>query len=723
MRFIQKIIVSKLIFLIIPFFLYLVFVFSLSEEDLRGSHSLEIYSSEGNLLREEMSINQEYSDWLPISQFSETLKEMILESEDKRFYWHPGIDPIAILRSFKDNLFSWKVQSGASTIPQQLSRVLWKHDMPKSIFLRKFVEIFYSLTITLRFSKEQILESYLNTVPFGFQTIGFPKASKYYFQKDISLLSKSELAFLVVALRSPGSSEAKINLRYQIFVQKYCLKDCVKSADSIAKSKGRFSNRDTHFLHFTDWMKQLLPEKSGRVNSTLSHSLNLKIYNILVNELNYLSEFKVDQGSVIVLKINPDPKKNPELVTFLGSKNYYNSESGQVKGNLALRNAGSTLKPFVYGLGMEKLGWRPGTMFLDEDRSFRTQEGSHRPKNNDLRYWGQLTLREALSASRNLTAMQAIEKLGVENFYHFLKNAGVSHLKEPPEYYGTGLALGVGEMNLLQLTHLFSALAQEGMMKPIALGTHKSKSLEFGLERKLFSSEIACLLTHVLSDRDTRKRAFGKRSFLDFPFEVALKTGTSKDYKDSWTVGYTNQYIVGVWVGNFSGQPTQRISGSFGAGRIFQQIFRLLHSHSKPQFSCFTQFQKQFLCRISGKNASAVCPVYSEVFLKGEKQTKICNIAHKENEDLFFSEIPEIISPREGEVYALDKSISSKFQKVPLRILVPDSKYGYSYIINNHNPILNRGNLETYIELSSGNHTITLIDENGKKQVVDFQVK
>lgn len=718
---IQKYLVGIISFLVLG---YTFLLLSFSENDLISPGSLQVYSSEGILIRENLSKNEVYSKWVKLEKYPKELTSLVLLSEDKRFFFHPGFDLVSMFRSLLQNINNGRIISGASTIPQQLTRILWKEKMPKNKGLRKIVEIFYSISITIRFSKDQILESYLNNVPFTGQIVGFSNASKYILGKDLELLSKEEMIYLVVLLRNPNARERRVKDRFLRFAEEYCPGEC--RVDSILQStiweeynKNKYKSKSSS-LHFHDWVNSLVG-KEGEVQTFFSENINFHINKILQNELQSLSEYNAEQGAIIILKIDKNAKRKLKLISFIGSREYSNALEGQVKGNLALRNAGSTLKPFVYGLGMEKLDWAPETIFQDEDKSFRTSGGSHRPKNNDRKYWGRITLREALGTSRNLTAIQAIEKIGVERFYEFLKTSGLTHLTEPFESYGTGLALGVGEISLLQLTHLYSALAMNGEMEPISIGNFLDQEINYGQKRRIFSEKTSCLLTHILSDKGIRKRAFGKRSFLDFPYDVAVKTGTSKDYRDSWTVGYTNKYVVGVWVGNFSGSPMKRISGSFGAGRVFQQIVRYLHSSEKTTFPCFSNYMRVSLCRISGDLAEKTCPYYTEISRETKKREK-CKIVHLKGEEYSYNEKLEVLSPTEGEIYKIDSDFPKAIQQVPLRILAPEG-VSFTYQIDQKPPVGFTGNIETFLQLDTGFHVLKVFNREEEVQEIRFVIK
>ncbi|MEM7180259.1 MAG: transglycosylase domain-containing protein [Spirochaetota bacterium] len=676
-------------------------------------------------MRQHLSSRSEYSRWLALKEYPKDLRNILVFSEDKRFFYHPGFDPLAILRASYQNIKHGKIISGASTIPQQLAKIVWQESMVTNRYIKKLQEIWYALALKIRFSAEEILEAYMNRVPFPKQSSGFASASYRLLQKDVHFLSKEEAIALVALLRKPYASEKSFLKRYQGLLAQICPNHCRKTlpwlqnnlyhsppiSHSIRKSRG----------HFTDWVYLLLDSQQGRFDSYLRDEINVQVQQILTNELRYLHNYDVEQAAVIVLQLSPNKTK---LISFLGSADYFNKQDGQVRGNLALRNAGSTLKPFVYGFGMDRLQWRGSTIFLDEEVSYQTGEGTFRPKNYDLKFWGKLTLRESLANSRNVTAVRALQKVGTENFYQFLKQHGFSHLQKAPSFYGSALALGGGGVNLLQLTRLYSSLALEGIQPKVYLGRMEDKDIAIGRKSKVFSKETACILTHILSDAAARRRAFGRRNFLDFPFAVAAKTGTSKDYRDSWTVGYTSHYAVGVWVGNFSGKPMRKISGTYGAGRIFQQVMRYLHPKQQHHFSCHRDYQKVSLCRLSGKRATPACPSYTEVFAN-PVPLQACPLDHTaESSEFVFAENLEIVSPVPGEIYLLHKQQNLQEQQIPIQILVPQNKQMlYSYTIDNNPQHSFQGNFEGSLFVPPGMHSFSLWQEKKKIQKFAFEVR
>ncbi|MCB1158691.1 MAG: transglycosylase domain-containing protein [Leptospiraceae bacterium] len=724
-RFLQKIfkvIVGTIICILSILSLHSLF---LTKNSLRGDNSFILYSSEGIEIQETLNSDGEYSRWIDIKEYPKELIEILLIAEDKHFYYHPGIDLFSILRAFFTNIKAGKIRSGASTIPQQLARLVWKKSIVKNQYIRKLQETYYALLLKLRFSNQAILEAYMNQIPFPFQSQGFFSASRRILKKDIHFITKEEGIGLVVLIRNPYTVEEKYKKRYLHLKNKICPRTCRNELPWIKQSifgrNVKIKIKQKHSRHYADWIRSIAPDSKEAVYSYFSNDLNLELYKILTNELRQLEAYRAEEAALLVLKVE---EENLKLISFIGSSDYESEEAGQVKGNMAIRNAGSTLKTFVYGLGMEKFHWLPNTIFMDEEVSAISMEGTFRPKNNDRKYWGKITLREALASSRNVTAIRALQQVGIEDFYKLLKQQGFSHLQEAPEYYGTGLALGVGGVSLFQLTYLYSSLSTGGVRLPILIGRQGNKEIEYGEKKRVFRERTACILSHILSDKEARRRAFGRRNFLDFPYRVAAKTGTSKDYRDSWAVGYTPEYIVGAWVGNFSGKPMKKISGAVGAGRIFQQIIRHLHRTQKPRFSCFEEYEKIKLCRFSGKIAGPQCAGYDELKVDSSKLEK-CKILHSnDSSDLLSSDRVTVLSPSPGEIYLSDETIGSQKQEIPLKIILPQKLDDrYTYRLNDDNRVLLNGNIERLLSLHKGLHRFRLYKSETVIEEFTFEIK
>lgn len=696
--------------------------------------ALKIFSQEGNLLKTQRDkITDANIQWLSLEKYPPFLIKALLSAEDRFYFIHQGINPLAICRAFVQNLKAGRIISGGSTITQQSVRIAMKDRLSDNSWLRKPVEALLALKVNQKISKDQLLEFYLNRVPVRFNYTGFAAASMGLFGRDIRFTTREEQVALVVLLRG-GSINKKIFKKRFSSLWHILMKNKPEGLRKLAnaiyiKKFSALNESKIKTLHFQNWLLQKFTYLKGSVNTTISDQLSVRVNSILKSELVFLQKYYTENGAVVVLEIPQNGERTLKLRVMVGSKNFYGKIEGQVNGCVAIRNAGSTLKPLLYGLVMDHLKLRPWTIINDRDSSVIADKNStYHPQNYDLSYWGPLTLREALGSSRNIPAVNLLKRVGIDVFYDFLLLNGFDHLKYGPQHYGPALALGTGGASLLKLTRSYGAFINKGILLPIKIASNSSgKNLFIGKRARLYSKETAWRITHILNDQNIRRRASGDRNFLDFPFDVAAKTGTSKDYRDAWTIGYSKKYIVGVWVGNFSGKAMRRVSGIWGAGRIFQQVMRLLHEGESPRFLKPQGFKGISLCRRTGLRATKFCPSYTEMVHFRDSILRSCNL-HKSfiaSADNGYNKIiPKVLSPVDGEVYVLNPLLPDSVQAVPLRILFKYSKNNsFYYQIDGGMKAPLRQSIADALRFKKGAHRLRILREGRVIERIDFVVK
>ncbi|MDH7511586.1 MAG: penicillin-binding protein 1C [Clostridiales bacterium] len=623
--------------------------------------SLEIRDRNGKLLREVLSDEGGRCRWVELEDVSPHLIKATIAAEDRRFPFHSGLNVLAVVRASVQNLRSGRVVSGASTISQQLARNIWPG--PRTVG-SKFREAWYALRLERTLSKEEILVQYLNRIFYGNQAYGAEAASRLYFGKPCSELSLAESAFLAGLPRAPSlfnpyrsdeARDASKGRQRAILHRMAKLGFCTEEEMTRALGEEpRIVPAEVAFLapHFCDWVLGRIPQERRReisfIQTTLDFALQEKIEAMLCKYLDSLSSRGITNGAVVVLDNATD-----EVLSLVGSKNFFDeARAGQVNGALARRQPGSTLKPFTYALAIEK-GLTATSIVEDSPSAFPTDTGAYIPLNFDRKYHGPMSLRAALACSYNIPAVSLLEKIGPDLLYRRLKALGFESLEESPGYYGLGLTLGNGEVTLLELVRAYAALARQGMYRPekavlaVVAKTDKSGALSKKIERekerkkekqkesqspslgsrRIFSDQVAYIITSILSDRDARVPSFGYVTPLSFPFPVAAKTGTSKDFRDNWTVGYTSRYTVGVWVGNFDGKPMQSVSGITGCGPLFRDIMFLLNR--KEGWAAFEEPEgivRQSVCPESGELPMEFCPgAVEEIFIAGTEPRAACS--------------------------------------------------------------------------------------------------
>ncbi|EMY62115.1 transglycosylase domain-containing protein [Leptospira terpstrae] len=700
-----------------------------SFESLRNQTTVRILTKEGTLIGRGKNQNQTRQDWESIHEYPNYVPEILKIAEDKRFDYHHGIDLFAGFNSLYSYLFSKGKRGGASTLTMQLVRIQNPEIRSYPVLLRKVFEISEALRYEVWLTKSEILEAYLNSISIHSNIVGFPSASLTLFGKHIRFLSIEEAVYLTVLIRKNQPGLEELSIRYQNLSERITyklprLKDPNElTIDTKFKNKPDFSEHwKGENQHFLIWIRKLISIPSEEFVSSLSSELNSELHAIVNSELDGLERWNVSNASAIVLERVSGKEDELELKGMIGSKNFFEDGNGMVNGSLAYRDAGSTLKPLLYAVAIEKGFYTVNSIFSDEKYSFSLgQGGNYLPRNSDLRYWGDLTLAEALGNSRNIPAVTAINQMGVTTFYRFLQTAGFTHLKESPQFYGPGLALGSGGTSLLQLTRAYGSFPLNGILPKIRLGKIDKNPLYFSFSTRLFSGETAEELKFVLKDPKLRQRAFGRRSYLDFPFPVSIKTGTSKDYRNSWTVAFNDRYVVGAWVGNFSGERTMDVSGSFGAGRIVQNIFRSLMK-DKPALDFKSSYtETRNFCRLTGKLASNQCP---SIALKVRKKIILNDLCDKHK----LESNPSILGvgfvyPSMGQVYLYHPSYEKDTQSIPVRVREYQTLKVPKLVWNGKTEFKPTSNGDLRLPIVRGKHSLVLYDGDIMKASVNFEVK
>ncbi|HEY9165658.1 MAG TPA: penicillin-binding protein 1C [Candidatus Kryptonia bacterium] len=628
------------------------FIFSffvpIPEEDLSPLPviSMRITDRNDRTLREVLSDQGGRAYWLRPDEIPKHLIDATIAAEDRYFYSHPGINPFSIARAFVQDIRSRRFVAGGSTITQQVVRNIY-HE-PRTIF-GKMIEGWRAIRLEKTISKKDIIVEYLNRVPYGNGTYGIEAASRLYFGMPAAHLSLAQSAFLAGLPNSPSMSNPYKGIdkakRRQLIILKRMLsenyitkEECGRAADERIILQD--PDRQLRAPHFTEMVLNSIPaDERSRISSirtTLDYEIQNTVEILLKGHIASLRKSHVTNGSVVVID-----NLTGEVIALAGSVDYFDSlHDGQFNGALAKRQPGSALKPFVYGLALEA-GMTAAEVLPDIPFAAPTQNGTFVPQNYDRRFHGPVRLRTALGCSYNVPAVRVADKLGLDAVLAKFHDAGLASLDRPASYYGLGLALGDGEVTLLELTRAYSMLARSGNYIPdkIILAirningvekpfTSPDSSVPAGVARSVFSPQVAYIITSILSDEDARAPAFGIDSPVSLPFPCAVKTGTSKDYKDNWTVGFTPRWTVGVWAGNFDAKPMRTISGITGAGMLFRDVMLYLEqSGNWSGFRVPEGIVHVKVCALSGKLPGNACTgTMDEVFIRGTEPTETCDM-------------------------------------------------------------------------------------------------
>lgn len=605
--------------------------------------SLRMYDTHGTLLREVLSSDEGKGRWCELADISPHVTEAVLATEDSRFYQHPGVDPLAMSRAMWQNIRAGRVISGGSTLTMQVIRNVFR---PKRTFAEKLREAWYALRLERMMSKEEILVQYVNRVSFGNQTSGIDAAARVYFGKPAKQLSLAEAAFLVAIPNSPTLNDPYRKFERVRHRQLYVL-GRMKFAGFISEEERERAEHEPLVLvprsarfkapHLTTMILNRLSGKEKtritEIHTTIDLNVQKSAELLLQAHLARLKKHAITNGAIVVID-----NTTHQLTALVGSVDFFDTTAGgQVNGALALRQPGSTLKPFTYGVALEH-GMTAADLLADVPRMYGDGDVDFLPENYDKKYHGPVRLRTALACSYNVPAVRTVERFGSELLLKTLQSAGFSSLNQTPSFYGAGLTLGNGEVSLLELASAYSMLATGGQFNSVRfvdsikrLDGHLERLNEVKAHHPVLSEQVAYILTDILSDAQARAPAFGANSSLNLPFPCAAKTGTSKDYKDNWTVGYTPQYTVAVWVGNFNAKPMKLVSGITGAAPLFRDIMLLLHQSvaSQASFAVPEGIVTADICPRSGMLVSRECPgEFHELFISGTEPCLLCSV-HK----------------------------------------------------------------------------------------------
>ncbi len=544
--------------------------------------------------------------------------------EDKNFYHHFGFDLIAIARAARSTLTGRRLEGGSTITQQLVKNALLTSERSLQ---RKVKEALLSVFTEVMYSKDDILEMYLNYIPYGGTSVGIESASKAYFGKHAKDLTLAEASLLAGLPQAPsryspfGSNPEQAKAR-QLDVLRRMEEDgyiTKLQREQAASDVLHFalSKTDIKAPHFVFYVRDLLyheygeemVEKGGlRVTTTLDLDLQNAAQASLAAEVDELAYADVSNGAAMIVK--PD---TGEILSMIGSKDYFDAEhDGQVNVTIRPRQPGSSIKPLVYATAFQNKLLNPGTMLIDAPTCFDVAgQKAYCPKNYDGSFHGAVTIRQSLGNSYNIPAVKALKIVGLENFITTAQKLGITGWDDP-SHYGLSISLGGGEVRMLDMTQAFSTLANQGVKVPLTpilkienyqgetlykVDTEqRKKDLQYLTEyedtaagelERVLDRAPAYLISHIMQDNNARMSAFGPRSALVIPNQVvSVKTGTTNDLKDNWTIGFTPEYLVATWVGNNNSEPMNRrlVSGVTGAAPIFNDIMRYVLQGKEPKW-------------------------------------------------------------------------------------------------------------------------------------------
>ena len=589
--------------------------------------------------------------WVALADVSPALRAALVASEDKRFYQHAGVDWNAVAASAWGAVWHSRTR-GASTITMQLAGLL-DADLQRGAAPRsgsqKVAQALRAQALERSWRKDQVLEAYLNLVSFRGELVGVHALARVLFGKHPDGLDQVESALAVALIRAPNAAPALVARRACAILAEQGASDLCRGLDgltqlTLARMAGTGRTAADAPQLAPHLAQRLMKGAAAPVTSTLDAAVQRHARDALQRQLAALDGRNIEDGAVLVLD-----NASGDVLAWVGSSGALSS-AAQVDAVLAPRQAGSTLKPFLYSLALERRWLTAASLLDDSPLNLATASGLYMPQNYDQQYKGLVSLRTALASSLNIPAVRTLVMVTPERLFQRMQALGFG-LRESGDYYGYSLALGSADVSLLALTNAYRALAAGGRYQPV----RTVLSAPVGNAAQAIAPAAAWIIGDILSDRSARARTFGLDSPLATRTWSAVKTGTSKDMRDNWCIGYSARYTVGVWVGNASGESMWNVSGVTGAAPVWQDVMQYLHSGAPaPQPAAPAGVQAQAI-----RYQDSIEPTRTEFFLAGTGQAVITRSQAEQIR-------PGIDYPTPGMVVALDPDIPPSRQRIRL---------------------------------------------------------
>ena len=668
---------------------------------LQRHYSTRIYDIDGNLVQIlplENGLRREYT---PLDEFPDIVVTSIIAAEDKRFYEHHGIDIAAIIRATFQNVTGNRIVSGASTITMQLARLITPAQ-ERNIAV-KIKEAFNALRLECRFSKDEILELYMNNVPFGFNTEGVTSAAKTFFGSELDALTKEQVLCLSVIPRRPSSYNP-------LTEPEKCVKAVMEvfgdtSTESIPESAILEAARNSkqyeypfEMPHYVQFLTSHYPDDfMGKTDIKLSASLELQKFteNILTTAVKKYTSNRITNGAIIILDT-----KTAEILAWVGSSGFNDANQGQIDGVTVPNQPGSSMKPLLYALALDN-GYLPSDVLPDVPTDFGFDE-LYVPQNFNNRFNGPVRLRTALASSLNVPAVYLLNKLGIKNYVSKLSEMDFDSLKNSDP--GLGIALGNAAVSIYELTGAFSVFPRDGVfIKPSY--SKEQAQIHAAESKSVYSKDASRLICSILSDANSRAMGFGYATVFQTPFSSIFKTGTANQYQNITALAATPLYTVGVWMGNFTGETVVGKTGSSIPASLANEILCLLQGSYEVPFSEPVQYKKVKICSLSGKLATDLCPTTLLEYIPAG------SVAEKDDCDWHTEAGTQY--PAEYEKWFLMKTRAGSIDGTSSPLTLVSPKNGSVFFHDQATSLTNRQNLS--VEFSGGAENVMHLIIAGEK--------
>jgi penicillin-binding protein 1C len=642
------------------------------------------------------------SRWVPLAEVSDAMRSAVVGIEDRRFASHGGVDVRALPAALWQTLRGGGTR-GASTITMQVAALTMPIDTDRGRrgVAGKWRQMRAAWQLERRWTKPQILETYLNLVTFRGELQGIDAATQSLFGKAPSGLTTAESLLLAGMIAMPNGAPSRLAARACGLAERRAFEASCDELERLAQSLAQRPSRIVLPSLAPHLARGLLQTPGQRVRTTLVAPLQHDVAAILRRQLTALSGYNVRDGAAVVLD-----NVSGDVLAYVGSSGSASSAAA-VDGARARRQAGSTLKPFLYGLAFERRYLTPVSVLDDSPLNLETGNGLYVPQNYDRQFVGLVSARTALGSSLNIPAVRTLILVGVEPFRDRLRALGYEAIDQDGAWYGYSLALGSGEVTLLQQANAYRTLANGGVWSPLHVALRQADHHD---ERRVMPEDVAFLISDILSDPAARATTFGFDSPLQTPFWTAVKTGTSKDLRDNWCIGYSERFTVAVWVGNFEGDSMVDVSGVMGAAPAWHEIMGRLHrggvaSHAPAIPAGLVARDVRF--------EPAIEPPRRSWFLAGTELERVAVLTRG-------SGPARISSPANGAIIALDPDIPVANQRVVLQSRGADARL--AFYLNGR--ALGSSERPRRWSPVTGRHTLELRDDEGRvRDSVSFVVR
>lgn len=654
------------------------------EELQKQAYSIRIYDRNNNLLQVTSLNDGLRREYTPLEKIPKEVQDIFIQAEDKRFYFHHGVDYFAVLNAFFQNASSKRIIRGASTITMQLSKIC-NPNITYS-FERKLQDVINAYKIEARMSKKEILELYLNSVPFGINSCGVTSAARSFFGKELNELSTEQIFCLAIIPRRPtfyNPIENPENCSEMAeFLANHCKKTITKKIKTVSQNNS-LSNESSflqaaksaffyqypfYMPHYITYLKNtncILPDDDYNLHLACDLNLQTTAESFLRDALFQAKDSRIANGALLVLD-----NSNGDVLAWIGNADWFDIQNnGQIDGVLAKNQPGSSMKPFLYALAFDtntESGdplYYPSKIIPDIPQQFGNKN-IYIPGNFNNKFNGPIRTRIALASSLNIPAVTILDELSVETYLNKLIELGFDSLQKTGKTTDLGLALGAGEVSLYELVNAFSVFPRDGK--------------DFS-EKQVYSTDTARLICSILSDKGARSLGFGYSQTFQTDYPSIFKTGTANQYQNITALGATKNFTIGVWMGNFKGQTVIGKTGSSLPAWVAKNVLDSIQKKASIlQFDEPENWKKQKICSLSGLIATESCPATIYEYVKNGTQLPCCTWHTHENDEI------KITYPAEYQQWTRENNISDRIDyfSSKLELLTPKNDSIF-YVTNN----------------------------------------